>query len=57
MDINSSLGINYNISNFENYRIDKTRAAQQNFSFGMTNYFMKSSLYFINEISIAKNNG
>ena len=56
MDINSSLGINYNISNFENYRIDKTRAAQQNFSFGMTNYFMKSSLYFINEISIAKNN-
>jgi len=56
LDLNSSYGVNYNFSNYTNYRIDKTRASQQNFLFGITNYFLKSSLFFTNELSITKNN-
>lgn len=56
LDLNSSYAVNYNFSEYTNYRIDKTRALQQHFSFGITNYFLQSVLFFNNEISITKNN-
>lgn len=56
LDLTSSANLNYNFSNYTNYRVDKTRAAQQNYSFRIINYFLKSSLYFSNDINVTKNN-
>ncbi len=56
LDLTGSANLNYNFSNFTNYRVDKTQAAQQNYSIGMVNYFLKSNLYFSNDINVTKNN-
>ena len=56
LDLTGSANLNYNFSNYTNYRIDETRAAQQNYTIGMVNYFLKSNLYFSNDINVTKNN-
>ncbi|GGG61795.1 outer membrane beta-barrel protein [Epilithonimonas arachidiradicis] len=56
LDLTGSANLNYNFSNYTNYRVDKTRAAQQNYTIGMVNYFLKSNLYFSNDINVTKNN-
>lgn len=56
LDVTSSASLNYNFSNYSNYRVDKTRSAQQNYSFGIINYFLKSNLFFSNDLSVTKNN-
>lgn len=56
VDVTSSASLNYNFSDYTNYRFDKTLTAQQNYSFGMTNYFLKSNLFFTNDINITENN-
>ncbi len=56
LDLTSSASLNYNFSNYTNYRVDKTRSAQQNYSFGVVNYFLKSNLFFSNDLNVTKNN-
>ncbi|MBN9337792.1 MAG: outer membrane beta-barrel protein, partial [Chryseobacterium sp.] len=56
LDLTGSANLNYNFSNYTNYRIDRTRAAQQNYTIGMVTYFLKSNLYFTNDINVTKNN-
>ncbi|TDX82617.1 outer membrane beta-barrel protein [Epilithonimonas xixisoli] len=56
LDVTSSASLNYNFSNYTNYRVDKTRSAQQNYAFGIVNYFLKSNLFFTNDLNVTKNN-
>ena len=56
LDVTSSASLNYNFSNYTNYRVDKTRSAQQNYAFGIVNYFLKSNLFISNDINVTKNN-
>lgn len=56
LDLTGSANLTYNFSNYSNYRVDKTRAAQQNYAFGIVNYFLKSNLFFTNDLNVTKNN-
>lgn len=56
MTLRSSFGINYAMSDYTNYRIDKTRTSRQNFSLNLTNYFFGKNLFFNNNFTITKNN-
>lgn len=56
LDVTSSASLNYNFSNYTNYRVDKTRSAQENYTFGVVNYFLKSNLFFSNDLNVTKNN-
>ena len=56
LDFTSTASLNYNFSNYTNYRVDKTRSAQQNYTFGIVNYFLKSNLFFTNDFNVTKNN-
>ena len=55
MDLRSTLGINYSISNYTNYRVDKTQTSRQNLTLGTTNYFINKNLFFTNDFVFSRN--